>query len=62
MAGLDGLKVADLTRAEFEGRKRIHELVEFIRAKLPGFERLLPGRRRAADSACARPACWKAST
>jgi hypothetical protein len=37
MTGLDGLKVADLTRAEFEGRKRIHAMVEHVRAKLPGF-------------------------
>src|SRR5271167_474717 len=37
MTGLDGMKVADLTRAEFEGRKRIHAMVEHVRAKLPGF-------------------------
>ncbi len=37
MTGLDGLKVADLTRAEFEGRRRIHAMVEHARAKLPGF-------------------------
>jgi hypothetical protein len=37
MAGLDGLKVADLTRAEIQGRNTIHKVVEFIRAKLPGF-------------------------
>jgi glycine/D-amino acid oxidase-like deaminating enzyme len=37
MTGLDGLKVADLTRAEFDGRARIHAMVEHVRAKLPGF-------------------------
>jgi FAD-dependent oxidoreductase family protein len=37
MTGLDGMKVADLTRAEFEGRRRIHAMVEHVRAKLPGF-------------------------
>lgn len=37
MANYDGLKVADLTRADFEGRKRIANLVEFVRTKLPGF-------------------------
>ncbi len=37
MTGLDGLKVEDLTRAEFEGRQRIHAMVEHARAKLPGF-------------------------
>jgi hypothetical protein len=39
MTGLDGLKIADLTRADAEGRKRIARLVEFLHAKLPGFER-----------------------
>lgn len=37
MAGLDGIKVEDLTRADFKGRERIAELVEFVRAKMPGF-------------------------
>ncbi|HEY1931975.1 MAG TPA: FAD-dependent oxidoreductase [Acetobacteraceae bacterium] len=37
MTGLDGTKVEDLTRAEFEGRRRIHAMVEHVRAKLPGF-------------------------
>jgi hypothetical protein len=37
MTGLDGLKVEDLTRAEFEGRRRIHAMVEHVRANLPGF-------------------------
>jgi hypothetical protein len=39
MTGLDGLKVEDLTAAEFEGRRRIHALVDYARAKLPGFAR-----------------------
>ena len=38
MTGYDGLKVEDLTRAEFEGRKRIYALVDFVRAKMPGFK------------------------
>jgi hypothetical protein len=37
MTGLDGLTVADLTRAEFEGRKRIHAMVDHVRTHLPGF-------------------------
>ena len=39
MTGLDGVKVEDLTRADFEGRERIAALVAFVREKLPGFER-----------------------
>jgi hypothetical protein len=39
MAGLDGLDVNDLTRAEIQGRKHIHALVDFVRGKLPGFEK-----------------------
>jgi hypothetical protein len=38
MPDLDGLKVEDLTKAEFEGRKRIFALLEYARAKMPGFE------------------------
>jgi len=38
MTGLDGLLVRDLTAAEFEGRRRIHAMVEHVRAKLPGFQ------------------------
>ncbi len=38
MARLDGLKVEDLTRAEMQGRKHIHALVDFVRQQLPGFE------------------------
>jgi hypothetical protein len=37
MAGLDGLSVEDLTRADFEGRKRIYALLDFARRNLPGF-------------------------
>jgi len=37
MTGLDGMKVEDLTKAEFEGRKRIHAMVDHVRANLPGF-------------------------
>jgi FAD-dependent oxidoreductase family protein len=39
MTGYDGLKVADLTRADMAGRQRIEKLVAFLRAKMPGFER-----------------------
>jgi len=39
MAGLDGLDVADLTRAEIQGRKHIAALVDYVRAHMPGFER-----------------------
>ncbi|HXE22281.1 MAG TPA: FAD-dependent oxidoreductase [Rhodoferax sp.] len=39
IAGLDGLRVEDLTRAEIQGRKHIHALVDFVRSKMPGFEK-----------------------
>jgi FAD-dependent oxidoreductase family protein len=39
MTGLDALKVADQTKADFEGRKHIYALVDYARAKLPGFEK-----------------------
>ncbi|HUC63643.1 MAG TPA: FAD-dependent oxidoreductase [Alphaproteobacteria bacterium] len=39
MPDLDGLKVEDLTKAEFEGRKRIFALLDYVRASMPGFER-----------------------
>ena len=55
MTGLDGLKVEDLTRAEFEGRRRIHAMVDHVRAKLPGFAQLLRRRCRAADRRAADP-------
>ncbi|MEO4041945.1 FAD-dependent oxidoreductase [Hoeflea sp. CAU 1731] len=35
---LDGLKVNDLTGVEFEGRRRMEELLAFARKNLPGFE------------------------
>jgi hypothetical protein len=38
MAGLDGIKVEDLTRADFLGRERIAALVAYVREKMPGFE------------------------
>ncbi len=38
MPGLDPLKVADLTRAEVEGRKIVHQTVDFVRARHPGFQ------------------------
>ena len=37
MTGYDGLKVEDLSRADFEGRERIYALVDFVRRKMPGF-------------------------
>jgi len=37
MPGLDGIKVEDLTRADFDGRKRIYALLDFARSNLPGF-------------------------
>ena len=39
MAGLDGLDPGDLTRAELEGRARMHRLLDYARASLPGFEK-----------------------
>ena len=39
MTGFDGMKVADLTAAEFEGRRRMQALLEFARKHIPGFER-----------------------
>lgn len=38
MAGFDGLKVDDLTRADFQGRDRIAALLAYAREKMPGFE------------------------
>ncbi|MBM9399998.1 FAD-dependent oxidoreductase [Gluconacetobacter azotocaptans] len=37
MTGLDGLSVADLTRAEIEGRRRIQAMIAHVRENLPGF-------------------------
>ena len=39
MTGFDGMKVADLTAAEFEGRRRMRALLDFARENVPGFER-----------------------
>lgn len=39
MPGMDATRVEDLTRAEVEGRRTVHEAVERIRATLPGFEK-----------------------
>ncbi|MYH43098.1 MAG: FAD-dependent oxidoreductase [Acidimicrobiia bacterium] len=38
MNGYDGLSVEDLTAADREGRKRIADLVEYVREHYPGFE------------------------
>lgn len=38
MTGYDGTSVEDLTHAEFEARRRINDLVDFISANHPGFE------------------------
>lgn len=37
MTQFDGMKVADQTQADFEGRRRIYAFVDFIRANMPGF-------------------------
>lgn len=39
MVGFDGVKVEDLTRADFEGRERIAALVDFARKRMPGFDK-----------------------
>jgi hypothetical protein len=39
MVGFDGIKVEDLTRADFEGRTRIESVVAYARETLPGFEK-----------------------
>jgi len=39
MTGLDGLSVDDLVKAEIEGRRRIHELLAYVRTNMPGFEK-----------------------
>ena len=39
MTGFDGMKVADLTAAEFEGRRRMLALLDYAREQVPGFER-----------------------
>ena len=37
MTGFDAMRVEDQTRADFEGRRRIYALVDFVRANMPGF-------------------------
>ena len=39
MTGYDGLTVGDQTAANEEGRRRVAALLEFARARMPGFER-----------------------
>jgi hypothetical protein len=39
MVGYDGLSVEDMTRAEFTGRDRIAQLLEYARTNVPGFEK-----------------------
>lgn len=36
--GVDGTKVADLTRAELEGRRQVQPVLEFLRKHAPGFK------------------------
>ena len=38
MTGFDALSVTGLTAAEKEGRRRMHELLTFVRANMPGFQ------------------------
>ena len=59
MSGFNGLKVADLTAAEFEGRRRMQTLLEFAREHVPGFGRayfvdFAPTDRGAADPPAGR--------
>ena len=37
MTGFDGTRVADLTAAEFEGRRRMQRLLDYVRENMPGF-------------------------
>jgi hypothetical protein len=39
MVGYDGVKVEDLTRADFEGRDRIDAVLTYARKHMPGFEK-----------------------
>ena len=39
LSGYDALSVEGLTQAQFEGRRRIDEVVEYVRGHYPGFER-----------------------
>ncbi len=38
MTGFDALSASGLTAAEIEGRRRMHELLDYARANLPGFQ------------------------
>lgn len=38
MTGYDGISVEHLTAAEFDGRKRVAKLYDFVRGNVPGFE------------------------
>jgi len=38
MPNYDGISVEDLTRAEYEGRKRMMALYEYVREHMPGFQ------------------------
>jgi FAD-dependent oxidoreductase family protein len=37
--GIDALDAVDLGRAEMEGRAQVHSIVDFLRERVPGFER-----------------------
>jgi hypothetical protein len=39
LLGLDGTRAEDLTRAEVEGRRQVFQILGFLRAYVPGFER-----------------------
>jgi glycine/D-amino acid oxidase-like deaminating enzyme len=41
--GIDALDAADLTRAEQLGRRQVQSVVEFLRERVPGFERAVLG-------------------
>ncbi len=36
--GLDGTDARDLTKAELDGRRQVHAIVEFLRKRAPGFQ------------------------
>ncbi|SFK31357.1 FAD-dependent oxidoreductase [Falsiroseomonas stagni] len=38
LVGYDGLSVEDMSKADFEGRKRIYALVQYARDHMPGFQ------------------------
>jgi FAD dependent oxidoreductase len=39
LTGIDGLDVADMTRAEYETRRRADQLVDYVKQNLPGFQK-----------------------